>query len=166
MKLTLKDRVLIINSVLPPFDTRKGMELSLSIESKVQLNDAENKSVIIQNTGNGQYQVGFTTTHALEDEKDIAFTDEELSYLKDKVDYIDRDGRFSAYTMPTYVKILEEPLVNPIPEEPLREVPAEESYQELTVEPLSTGIIDESGKVIAKPLPKEVLLEEEETFAH
>lgn len=165
MKLTLKDRVLIINSVLPPFDTRRGTELSLSIESKVQLNDTENKSVIMQNTGNGQYQVGFTTTHALEDEKDIAFTDEELSYLKAKVDFIDRDGRFSAYTMPTYVKILDEPLFNPTPEEPLREVPAVESYQELPVEPLSSGIIDDTGKVAAKPLPKEAL-DEEETYAH
>ncbi|MCD8135843.1 MAG: hypothetical protein LUH01_07810 [Parabacteroides gordonii] len=165
MKLTLKDRVLILNSVLPPFDTRRGMELSLSIESKIELSDTENKSVIIQGTGNDQYQIGFTIKRALEDEKEIELTDEELTYLKNKVNFIDRDGRFSAYALPTYVKILDEPLLEPILEEPLPEIPVEEPFQELSVEPLSSGILDESGKVIAKLLPKEVL-EEEETYAH
>lgn len=165
MELTLKDRVLILNSVLPPFDTRRGMELSLLIESKVQLNDAENKSVIIQNTGNDQYQIGFTTIHALEDEKDIAFTDEELLYLKAKVDFIDRDGRFSAYAMPTYVKILDEPLLVPLVEEPSQELSPAGTVQELPVKPLSSGLID--GETVAKPLPKEALEEEEEeTYAH
>ena len=41
---------------------------------------------------------------------DIALTDEELQYLKQRVDFIDRNGMFSEFTMPTYVKILDEPL--------------------------------------------------------
>ena len=40
----------------------------------------------------------------------IALTDEELQYLKQRVDFIDRNGMFSEFTMPTYVKILDEPL--------------------------------------------------------
>ena len=34
MNLTLKDRVLILNTVLPQFDTRKNMELKVSIDRK------------------------------------------------------------------------------------------------------------------------------------
>ena len=37
-------------------------------------------------------------------------TNEELTYLKQRVDFIDRNGMFSEFTMPTYVKILDEPL--------------------------------------------------------
>ena len=37
MELTLKDRVLILNTVLPQFDTRKNMELKVSIESKIEI---------------------------------------------------------------------------------------------------------------------------------
>mgnify|MGYP007058189229 CR=1 FL=1 len=37
MELTLKDRVLILNTVLPQFDTRKNMELKVSIDSKICL---------------------------------------------------------------------------------------------------------------------------------
>ena len=33
MNLTLKDRVLILNTVLPQFDTRKNMELKVSSEN-------------------------------------------------------------------------------------------------------------------------------------
>jgi len=35
-------------------------------------------------------------------------TDEELAYLKSRVEFIDRNGMFSEFTMPTYVKILDE----------------------------------------------------------
>ena len=37
MELTLKDRVLILNTVLPQFDTRKNMELKVSIDSKIAM---------------------------------------------------------------------------------------------------------------------------------
>lgn len=37
MNLTLKDRVLILNTVLPQFDTRKNMELKVSIDRKITI---------------------------------------------------------------------------------------------------------------------------------
>ena len=97
MNLTLKDRVLILNTVLPQFDTRKNMELKVSIDS-------------IKDMGSGQINIGFTDAAAITETTDIALTDEELQYLKQRVDFIDRNGMFSEFTMPTYVKILDEPL--------------------------------------------------------
>ena len=43
--------------------------------------------------------------------KTFDFTDKELTYLKQRVDYIDRNGMFSAETIDTYTKIIDEPLV-------------------------------------------------------
>ncbi len=73
MNLTLKDRVLILNTVLPQFDTRKNMELKVSIDSKIAISEVDQKRIVIK-------------------------------------DFIDRNGMFSEFTMPTYVKILDEPL--------------------------------------------------------
>lgn len=167
MRLTLKDRVIIIKTVLPVFDTRRGMELAISIEGKIRLEERESENVSAVPVGNGQFDVYFKTESAMTSEKDINFSDEELIYLKEKVDFIDRDGRFSAFTIPTYTKILDEPLLDPPAEEPEAIQTTEEVHEELTVVPISSGIID--GKTVAKPLPKEALeevLEEEETFAH
>ena len=91
MELTLKDRVLILNTVLPQFDTRKNMELKVSIDSKIAISEVDQKRIVIKDMGS-------------------ALTDEELQYLKQRVDFIDRNGMFSEFTMPTYVKILDEPL--------------------------------------------------------
>ena len=116
MNLTLKDRVLILNTVLPQFDTRKNMELKVSIDSKIAISEVDQKRIVIKDMGSGQINIGFTDaasitdTVAITETTDIALTDEELQYLKQRVDFIDRNGMFSEFTMPTYVKILDEPL--------------------------------------------------------
>ena len=110
MNLTLKDRVLILNTVLPQFDTRKNMELKVSIDSKIAISEVDQKRIVIKDMGSGQINIGFTDAAAITETTDIALTDEELQYLKQRVDFIDRNGMFSEFTMPTYVKILDEPL--------------------------------------------------------
>ena len=110
MELTLKDRVLILNTVLPQFDTRKNMELKVSIDSKIAISEVDQKRIVIKDMGSGQINIGFTDAAAITETTDIALTDKELQYLKQRVDFIDRNGMFSEFTMPTYVKILDEPL--------------------------------------------------------
>lgn len=110
MELTLKDRVLILNTVLPQFDTRKNMELKVSIDSKIAISEVDQKRIVIKDMGSGQINIGFTDAAAITETTDIVLTDEELQYLKQRVDFIDRNGMFSEFTMPTYVKILDEPL--------------------------------------------------------
>lgn len=110
MNLTLKDRVLILNTVLPQFDTRKNMKLKVSIDSKIAISEVDQKRIVIKDMGSGQINIGFTDAAAITETTDIALTDEELQYLKQRVDFIDRNGMFSEFTMPTYVKILDEPL--------------------------------------------------------
>lgn len=108
MKLTLKDRVLILNTVLPQFDTRKNMELKISIDSKIAISESDQKRIVVKDLGGGQINIGFTDAEAITETTDMDLTDEELQYLKRRVDFIDRNGMFSEFTMPTYVKILDE----------------------------------------------------------
>ncbi|WP_287645176.1 hypothetical protein [Bacteroides sp.] len=117
MELTLKDRVLILNTVLPQFDTRKNMELKVSIDSKIAISEVDQKRIVIKDMGSGQINIGFTDAAAITETTDIVLTDEELQYLKQRVDFIDRNGMFSEFTMPTYVKILDEPLKEEQPSE-------------------------------------------------
>ena len=112
MNLTLKDRVLILNTVLPQFDTRKNMELKVSIDRKITISEVDQKRIVVKDLGGGQINIGFTDAAAITETTDIDLTDEELSYLKERVDFIDRNGVFSEFTMPTYVKILDEPLAD------------------------------------------------------
>lgn len=112
MNLTLKDRVLILNTVLPQFDTRKNMELKMSIDRKISISATDQKRIVVNDLGGGQINIGFTDASAISDETGIELTDDELAYLKQRVDFIDRNGMFSEFTMPTYVKILDAPFVS------------------------------------------------------
>ena len=109
MKLTLKDRVLILNNVLPMYDNRKNIGLKISISGKVQLLDSERKEVVMTPVGNGEYEISFKTADAMTGVKSFDFTDDELWYLKQRVDYLDRQGMFSAETIDSYSKILDQP---------------------------------------------------------
>lgn len=109
MKLTLKDRVLILNNVLPMYDNRKNIGLKISISGKVQLLDSERKEVVMTPVGNGEYEISFKTVDAMTGVNSFDFTDDELWYLKQRVDYLDRQGMFSAETIDSYSKILDQP---------------------------------------------------------
>ena len=109
MKLTLKDRVLILNNVLPMYDNRKNIGLKISISGKVQLLDSERKEVVMTPVGNGEYEISFKTVDAMTGVKSFDFTDDELWYLKQRVDYLDRQWMFSAETIDSYSKILDQP---------------------------------------------------------
>lgn len=113
MELTLKDRVLILNTVLPQFDTRKNMELKISVDGKIAISEAEQKRIVIKDLGGGQINIGFTDAEAITATASVELTDPELEYLKQRVDFIDRNGMFSEFTMPTYVKILDAEYTDP-----------------------------------------------------
>lgn len=138
MKLTLKDRVLILNTVLPQYDTLKNMKLKISIDSKISIQEADQKRIVIKDLGGGQINIGFTDANAITELSDISLTDEELIYLKSRVEFIDLNGMFSEFTMSTYEKILDEPLQEPIEEivetEKSVEVPASENSDQTGVE--------------------------------
>lgn len=116
MKLTLKDRVLILNSVLPAYDNMANMKLKSSIVSKIDMTKEDESKLIINQLGNGQVEI------ALKDpEKNISawttgseydLTNDEIKYMKSRVEFIDKNGMFSMETMETYEKILEEPIEN------------------------------------------------------
>ena len=138
MKLTLKDRVLILNTVLPQFDTLKNMKLKISIDRKIAIPEVDQKRIVMKDLGSGQINIGFTDAAAITDTTDILLTDEELTYLKNRVEFIDVNGMFSEFTMPTYEKILNEPLQEPIEEvvdtEKSVEEPASENNDQTGVE--------------------------------
>ena len=112
MNLTIKDRVLILKCLLPIYDSRRGIELKNSISEKIYLSDSEEKQVVLTNVGNDQIEVSFKSVEAITQERNFELSEEELKYLKQRIDFLDQDGRFSDYTLDTYSKIADEPLPN------------------------------------------------------
>lgn len=111
MDLTLKDRFLILNSVLPQFDTRANMILKIAIGNKIQIIAADQARILATDHGNGQLDIAFRDAAAMTEETTISFTNDEIEYLKGRVDYIDRNGMFSEFNLGTYNKIIDEPLI-------------------------------------------------------
>ena len=108
MNLTLKDRAIILHIVLPQYDTRKNIGLKISISGKIALSIVERDSMIYTELGGGEYSISFKGTDAMTGVKSFDFTDDELWYLKQRVDYLDRQGMFSAETIGSYSKILDQ----------------------------------------------------------
>lgn len=108
MKLTLKDRVLILNSILPQFDTMANTKLKIAISEKVKITPEEQSNIVMKDAGQGQIEIGFKTVDAQSKEGEFDITKEELAYLKSRVEYIDRNGMISAETIDSYSKILNE----------------------------------------------------------
>lgn len=112
MELNLKDRMIILNSVLPQFDTRSNTLLKISIDKKIALSAEEQKSVVVNPLGGNIYEYGFKDISAIKDCKEFSFTDDELMYLKLRVKFIDSNGMFSADTMDSFMKIWDAPFVD------------------------------------------------------
>lgn len=110
MKLTLKDRVLILNSILPQFDTMANMKLKIHISEKVKITPDEQSNIVMKDAGQGQIEIGFKTIDAQSKEREFEMSNEELIYLKSRVEFIDRNGMISAETIDSYSKIMDEPL--------------------------------------------------------
>jgi hypothetical protein len=106
MNLTLKDRVIILNSVLPKFDTRQNIELTKSIKDNISLSESENSVVVARDMGNNQFDISFKTAEAITNEETFDFSTEEVEFMKSRVAFIDSNGMFSEYTMDTYDKII------------------------------------------------------------
>ena len=109
MNLTLKDRAIILHIVLPQYDTRKNIGFKISISGKIALSIVERDSMIYTELGGGEYSISFKGTDAMTGVKSFDFTDDELWYLKQRVDYLDRKGMSSAETIGSYSKILDQP---------------------------------------------------------
>ena len=109
MNLTLKYRAIILHIVLPQYDTRKNIGLKISISGKIALSIVERDSMIYTELVGGEYSISFKGTDAMTGVKSFDFTDDELWYLKQRVDYLDRQGMFSAETIGSYSKILDQP---------------------------------------------------------
>lgn len=107
MELTLKDRMIILNSVLPQFDTRSNMVLKISIDKKIALSAEEQKSVVVNPVGGNVYEYGFKDISAITASQNFTFSDAELMYMKQRIDFIDKNGMFSADTIDSYMRILD-----------------------------------------------------------
>ena len=107
LNLNLKDRIIILNNVLPQYDSRQNIALKQSVTNAIRLSDQENSEIVYAPAGNNQYDVSFKTINAMTKSDVFTFTNEEIEYMKQRVEFIDRNGMFSAETMDTYNKILD-----------------------------------------------------------
>lgn len=107
MKLTIKDRVVILNTLIPMYDTRVNTKVKIAISEKLKLTDTEKETVVVTPLGNNQSDISFKTAEAITSESEFSFEENELEYLRSRVDFVDRNGMFSESTIDTYDKILD-----------------------------------------------------------
>lgn len=108
MKLSIKDRVIILKTLIPMYDTRDNTITKMGISEKLKLSDSERDNIVVSDLGNNQSDISFKTVEAITDEIDYILTDKEMEYLGSRVEFVDRNGMFSEYTISTYDKILTE----------------------------------------------------------
>ncbi|MDR0573863.1 MAG: hypothetical protein LBG96_07540 [Tannerella sp.] len=109
MEFTVKDRILLLNEVLPQFDSMSGIVTKMSIAEKLKLSDEENGGIVCKRLPTGVMEVGFKDVEGSLLNKEIELTDEELYYVKKRVRMIDSNGMISADNIATYQKVLDEP---------------------------------------------------------
>jgi len=114
MELTIKDRVLIMNEVLPQFDTMEGIATKMAIVEKLKLSPTESDMLVCNRLPNGVMEIGFKDASGMTETSDIALTEDELFYIKCKVKAIDRNGMISADNITTYQAVLGEEFTDPV----------------------------------------------------
>jgi len=67
--------MIILNLVLPQFDTRQNMMLKIAV-SKPYLSERERAQVVTTAAGNGNINIGFKTTEAISASSAFDFTTE------------------------------------------------------------------------------------------
>jgi hypothetical protein len=107
MDLTIKDRILLLNEVLPQFDSMSGIITKMSIAGKMKLSDEENGNIVTNRLPTGVMEVGYRDLEGFLSSKEVSLTDEELFYLKNRVRAVDVNGMISSDNIGTYRKILD-----------------------------------------------------------
>ena len=106
MKLTIKDRVLLLNEIMPQFDNMQGIIIKNAIMEKLKLSESENDNIVTSRLPTGVMEIGFKTTESQSSSKSFEFTDEELFYIKNRIHMVDVNGMISSDNIDTYQKIL------------------------------------------------------------
>ena len=107
MELTIKDRVLLLNEVMPQFDKMSGIITKKAITEKIKLSEAESGSIVVNRLPTGVAEIGFKTVEASLSGRSFDFSDEELFYIKNRIHMIDANGMISEDNIGTYQKILD-----------------------------------------------------------
>jgi hypothetical protein len=132
LKLTIFDRLIILNQILRKYDTRENILIKKGIGEKIKLSSAEKEVVKMDYLPNNQVDIAFKTTDAITNVTEYEFTDAEMLYMRDSVERINSNGMFSEETMPTCDRILEasESIANPeVPEQPEQVEQTEQTEQ-------------------------------------
>jgi hypothetical protein len=110
MRLNLKERVLILSSVLPQFDSKKNTYLKMSIVQKIAPTKEEEGKYSVRQISQNTASYEFDPEHATSVYNEYFFTDEELLYMKHLVDFMDKNNLFTVDALETYEKISYEAL--------------------------------------------------------
>lgn len=112
MKLSLKNRVLILSSVFTQFDNRENTLIKMGILKKIAPSEEEKKEFDIKQVGEGILSFRFNNESANLKIDEIEINDEELFFLKEKVLNIDRNRGYTLDALDTYEAILNEEFQN------------------------------------------------------
>lgn len=82
MKLSILDRVIIINSLLPASGTIETIKLIISIKNKIALSIEEIAKCKITNSASNMLKFEEITDELVTRDKDYEFTEKEVEFLK------------------------------------------------------------------------------------
>ena len=82
MKLSILDRVIIINSLLPASGTVETIKLIISIKEKIALSIDELSKCKVTSSASNMLTFEEITTEMVTRDKEYTFTDKELEFLK------------------------------------------------------------------------------------
>lgn len=105
MKLNLKERGIIIYTLLWKYDSFKNLQLKELIESKIKFSTEEENNIRQYDDGTGATITEFNSNLDLETETEYPLTEEEIIYLAGKIMFINQNNRLDANGMSLYTKI-------------------------------------------------------------
>lgn len=106
LQLTLTERVLILSELMPRNSTKEIMAICISITNKLKLTPAENSVTKISRNADGSSVFECFSAELAEMKTEYEFTADEMQMMKDRINYIDKNGMFSASNYELYVRIL------------------------------------------------------------
>lgn len=102
ISLSVKDRIIILTEVLPPFGSKKWMSNNISIRNKIKLTIEEEGCVLLKPSANKVLsEVVYLDKSLANSSKDFDFSEEEILYLKELIGIIDERGGFTENNLTT-----------------------------------------------------------------
>ena len=105
MRLNLFQRLIVLNTLLIQNGTMNDVRISKSLKEKVKT--TEDESLIVSENIN-QESGSISESAITNEEKEFEISDEDALFLRNRIDFLDKNGLVQEGAYETYIKILAE----------------------------------------------------------